>query len=239
MARSLKKVLVVEDEAAIREFIVINLKRAGYETVEAESGEEALRAFADENGGFQIALLDIMLPGIDGLSVCKELRRQNATVGIIMLTARTQDMDKVSGLLLGADDYVTKPFSPSELVARVDSLYRRVEMLAKRADAAPAEEEIALGDFALNLRRRTLKKRGENIELTQIEFQLMEYFFTHPEIALDRTDILNSVWGDAFVGEEKIVDVNIRRLRMKIEDEPSLPKHLITVWGMGYKWTTK
>lgn len=235
----MKKVLVVEDEAAIREFIVINLKRSGYETTEAESGEEALQLFSEAGGDFQIALLDIMLPGIDGLAVCKELRRQNPTIGIIMLTARTQDMDKVSGLLLGADDYVTKPFSPSELVARMDSLYRRVEMLTERSKAPSAEDEIVLGDFALNLRRRTLKKRGENIELTQIEFQLMEYFFTHPETALDRTEILKSVWGDAFVGEEKIVDVNIRRLRMKIEDEPSLPKHLITVWGMGYKWTVK
>lgn len=231
----MKKVLVVEDETAIREFEVINLNRAGYITVEAPNGEEALRMFYDE-GDFDIVLLDISMPGIDGFTVCKEMRKTSAIIGIIMLTAKTQEMDKISGLMMGADDYITKPFSPSELTARVDSLYRRVEMQKNAAVAPKAEEEILLGEFTLNLRRRSLMKGDKNIELTQVEFQIIEYFFTNPDTALDRTDILNRVWGDGYYGEEKIVDVNIRRLRMKIEDDPSKPKHIITVWGMGYKW---
>ena len=235
----MKRILVVEDEVAIREFVVINLKRAGYDTVEAGTGEDAIRIFEADPNVFQIALLDIALPGIDGLRVCKELRTHSGTMGIIMLTARTQEMDKVTGLMLGADDYITKPFSPSELVARVDSLYRRVEMLTNQGGKEKPTEEITLGEFTLNLRRRVLLKRGKKIELTQVEFQIIEYFFTRPDTALDRTDILSRVWGDSYVGEEKIVDVNIRRLRMKIEDEPSAPKRLVTVWGMGYKWATE
>jgi len=232
----MKKILVVEDEVAIREFEVINLRRVGYETLEAGSGEEALAVY-EEHGDIDIALLDISMPGMDGLTLCKELRRRSPALGIIMLTARTQEMDKIHGLMLGADDYITKPFSPTELLARVDSLYRRVD-IGKSTIAKKSADEICLGDFVLNLRRRTLSKRGENIELTQVEFQIIEYFFTNPDVALDRTDILNKVWGQAYFGEEKIVDVNIRRLRIKIEDDPSRPSHLVTVWGMGYKWST-
>lgn len=232
----MKKILIVEDEVAIREFEVINLRRAGYETVEAGSGEEALEIYEEQNN-FDIALLDISMPGMDGLTLCKELRRRSPALGIIMLTARTQEMDKISGLMLGADDYITKPFSPTELLARVDALHRRVE-LAKNSEKKAPGDEIVLGEFALNTRRRTLSKNSQNIELTQVEFQIIEYLFTNPDVALDRTDILNRVWGDAYFGEEKIVDVNIRRLRIKIEDDPSQPKHLVTVWGMGYKWNT-
>ena len=232
----MKKILVVEDEVAIREFEVINLRRVGYETVEAGSGEEAL-AIYEEHNDIDIALLDISMPGMDGLTLCKELRRRSPELGIIMLTARTQEMDKIHGLMLGADDYITKPFSPTELLARVDSLYRRVDM-GKNIATKESSDEIKLGEFTLNLRRRTLSKNRNNIELTQVEFQIVEYFFTNPDIALDRTDILNRVWGEAYFGEEKIVDVNIRRLRIKIEDDPSHPKHLVTVWGMGYKWNT-
>ncbi len=231
----MKKILIVEDEEAIREFEAINLKRVGYTTVEAGSGEEALRIF-DSQPDFDIALLDISMPGMDGFTLCKELRKRTETLGIIMLTARTQEMDKISGLMIGADDYITKPFSPTELLARVDSLYRRVGM--NNSNATKTSQEIKLGDFTLNLRRHTLMKNGEDIELTQVEFQIIEYFFTNPDTALDRTDILNRVWGSDYFGEEKIVDVNIRRLRMKIEDNPSSPKHLVTVWGMGYKWNS-
>jgi len=233
----MKRILVVEDETAIREFEVINLQRSGYETETAGSGEEALEVFEKAKGDFDIALLDITMPGMDGFELCKELRKRSQTLGIIMLTARTQEMDKISGLMLGADDYITKPFSPAELMARVDSLYRRVEMLGSRQQKS--SDEISLGEFTLNLRRRSLYKNNKNIELTQVEFQIVEYFFTNPDVALDRTDILNRVWGENYFGEEKIVDVNIRRLRMKIEDNPSHPKHLITVWGMGYKWATE
>ena len=231
----MKRILVVEDEDAIREFVVINLQRAGYDVVEANSGEAALQKYEENHGEFDVAILDIMMPGIDGLTVCKELRKKSGNLGIIMLTAKTQEMDKVTGLMLGADDYVTKPFSPSELVARVDSLYRRVA-IAEMREENNFQEELASGDFVLNLRNRALKKKGRMIELTQVEFQIMEYFFSNPGVALDRTNILTHVWGEAYYAEEKIVDVNIRRLRMKIEDEPSNPKHIVTVWGLGYKW---
>ncbi len=230
----MKKILLVEDEAAIRSFEAINLKRAGYSTTEAGSGEEALDIFDSEVGGFDIALLDISMPGMDGFELCRQLRARSSTLGIIMLTARTQEMDKISGLMMGADDYITKPFSPSELLARVDSLYRRVEL--NHGGKATQSSEITLGEFTLDMRKRTLSKNGVGIELTQIEFQIMEYFFTNPDSVLSRSDILNKVWGNDYFGEEKIVDVNIRRLRIKIEDQPSTPRHLLTVWGMGYKW---
>lgn len=232
----MKRVLIVEDEPAIREFEVINLRRSGYEVVETASGEEALEAFQTYNGDFDLAVLDIMLPGMDGIAVCKELRRQSNTIGIILLTAKTQEMDKISGLMYGADDYITKPFSPSELVARVDALYRRVALNSMRMDNK-FQEEIKFGEFVLNLRNRALKKRGKSIELTQVEFQIMEYFFSNPSTVLSRSQIYNHVWGgESKPGEEKIVDVNIRRLRMKIEDEPSVPTNIITIWGLGYKW---
>lgn len=231
----MKKILIVEDEEAIRSFEAINLKRVGYTIVEAGSGEEAL-AIYDSEPDFDIALLDISMPGMDGFTLCTELRKRSQKLGIIMLTARTQEMDKISGLMMGADDYITKPFSPTELLARVDSLYRRVGM--NNVEQKKMSDEIKLGEFVLNVRKHTLLKNGKNIELTQVEFQIIEYFFLNPDVALDRTDILNEVWGSNYYGEEKIVDVNIRRLRMKVEDEPSSPKYLVTVWGMGYKWNS-
>ncbi len=232
----MKTILVAEDEQAIREFVVINLKRAGYETREAANGEEALQIYDREGDNIDVAVLDIMMPGqFDGFAVCKELRRRSGSIGIILLTAKTQEMDKVSGLMMGADDYVTKPFSPSELVARVDAVYRRVA-LEQSKNHGELRDEIRSGEFVLSLRNRTLFRRGKPVELTQVEFQIMEYFFSNSGTALDRTDILKHVWGDAYYGEEKVVDVNIRRLRMKVEDEPSNPKHIITVWGLGYKW---
>ncbi len=234
----MKNIMIVEDEVAIREFEAINLKRVGYNVVEAGSGEEALEIYDADPDAVDIALLDVSMPGMDGFTLCKELRQRSETIGIIMLTARTQEMDKISGLMLGADDYITKPFSPTELLARVDSLYRRVEMHSAKPTDKTADD-ITLGEFTLNLRRRTLLKNGKSIELTQVEFQMIEYFFNNPDVALDRTDILNRVWGTNYYGEEKIVDVNVRRLRMKVEDDPSQPRHLVTVWGMGYKWNTR
>lgn len=233
----MKKILIVEDERNIREFEVINLRRGGYTAVEAESGEEALSLYDLEPETFDIALLDISLPGMDGFEVCKQLRARSADLGIIMLTARSQEMDKISGLMLGADDYITKPFSPTELSARVDSLYRRVEMLRNKAVSA-APDTITLGDFCLNTRRHTVQKNGKIIELTQVEYQILEHLFLHHDQQVRRSDILSVVWGENYDGEEKIVDVNVRRLRMKIEDEPSRPRHLITVWGTGYQWCT-
>ena len=233
----MKKVLIAEDEASIREFIVINLKRSGYDVVEAENGEEAINKYEEENGNIDVAVLDIMMPLKDGLEVCKYLRAKSSKIGIIMLTAKTQEMDKVTGLLVGADDYVTKPFSPSELMARVDAVYRRVSIMNENEKAAVANPDLTtVGDFSLDYRDRILYKNGSPIELTQIEFQLLDYLFKNPDVTLSRSDILNKVWGDGYFVDDKVVDVNIHRLRNKVENEPTQPKHLITIWGRGYKW---
>ena len=226
----MKKVLVLEDESSIRSFIVINLRRAGYEVVEAESGEEALEKLK-LHSDVRVALLDIMLPGIDGFEVCRRIRATNASIGIIMLTARSQEMDKVTGLMTGADDYVTKPFSPAELTARVDALFRR----------AGGEETVQTGEinqppFLLNTRNRTLEKNGQRIKLTQVEYAIMKMFMENPGKALSREEILDMVWGHDYFGELKIVDVNIRRLRLKIEDNATNPTYITTIWGFGYKW---
>lgn len=234
----MKKVLVAEDEESIREFIVINLTRSGYDVEQAENGAVALDLFSKGEASFDVAILDIMMPEVDGLTVCKELRKRSSDLGIIMLSAKTQEMDKVTGLLVGADDYVTKPFSPSELMARVDAVYRRVEMTRGFRKADASLDVITLDEFELNLRNRTLSKAGKLIELTQVEFQIIEYFFKNPNAALSRTNILKQVWGENYYGDEKIVDVNIRRLRMKVEDNPSSPTRLVTIWGLGYKWIT-
>ena len=225
----IKRVLVLEDESSIRSFIVINLHRAGYEVVEAENGEEALEklsAYPD----IRVALLDIMLPGIDGFEVCRRIRAVNTQIGIIMLSARTQEMDKVTGLMTGADDYVTKPFSPAELTARVDALFRRAGGV--EVDSG----EIYLAPFRLNTRNRTLEKNDERVKLTQVEYSIMKLFMENPGKALSREEILDAVWGRHYLGELKIVDVNIRRLRLKIEDNPNNPSCITTVWGYGYKW---
>lgn len=228
------KILVAEDEAPIREFIVINLLRAGYDVVEAFDGQDAYEKYQLESDSIKIAVLDIMMPRMDGLELCKKLRNMSNNIGIVMLTAKTQEMDKVTGLLLGADDYITKPFSPSEFTARVDALARRVSAV-KSAD--PSDDNIiTTGPFVLDCKSRSLTKNGVYIDITQVEFQILEYFFKNQGTALGRTDILNYVWGADYYGEEKIVDVNIRRVRKKIEEDPSNPKHLLTIWGLGYKW---
>lgn len=233
----MKRVLVAEDEASIRGFIVINLQRSGYEVIESENGEDAIDKFENAGGDIDVAVLDIMMPVKDGLEVCKYLRSKSPKIGIIMLTAKTQEMDKVTGLMVGADDYVTKPFSPSELMARIDALYRRVSLLnASDAGRLPNSKAITLGEFSLDYRNRMLYKNGKAIELTQIEFQLLDCLFKKPNVALDRADILSNVWGDSYFVDDKVVDVNIHRLRNKIEDEPAQPRHLVTIWGRGYKW---
>ncbi len=227
----MKKVLVLEDEPNIRSFVVINLKRAGYEAVEAGTGEEALELIRC-NPDVKVALLDIMIPGeMDGFEVCRRIRAGNAQIGIIMLTARTQEMDKVTGLMTGADDYVTKPFSPAELTARVDALYRRAGGVIIHSP-----DEIYRPPFLLNARNRTLEKNGQRVKLTQVEYAIVKLFMENPGKALSREDILDAVWGEDYPGEVKIVDVNIRRLRVKLEDDAQNPKYLTTVWGFGYKW---
>ena len=232
----MKRVLIAEDETSIRDFVVINLKRSGYEVIEASDGEEAIEKFNKYSEQIDVAILDIMMPVVDGLEVCKYIRERNKRIGIIMLTARTQEMDKVTGLMVGADDYVIKPFSPSELMARIDAIYRRVSLTVDNTFEKNTNSAISLNEFVLDLRSHTLTKNGEPVELTQVEFQIMEFFFSNPNVALERNEILKFVWGDSYFGDEKVVDVNIHRLRNKIEDEPSQPKHLTTVWGMGYKW---
>ena len=225
----MKKVLVLEDEANIRSFVVINLNRAGYETIEAATGEEALEQLR-LNPDVRVALLDIMLPDMDGFEVCRRIRAGNTKIGIIMLTARSQEMDKVTGFMTGADDYVTKPFSPSELTARIDALYRRI------GGDTLDDGEIQQPPFVLNTRKRTLEKNGQRVKLTQVEFAIMRMFMENPGKALAREEILKAVWGENYIGELKIVDVNIRRLRVKIEDEPTSPTFITTIWGYGYKW---
>ena len=227
----MKKVLVLEDEANIRSFVVINLKRAGYEAIEAATGEEAL-AQLRRNPDIKVALLDIMLPDdMDGFEVCRRIRASDSKIGIIMLTARTQEMDKITGLMTGADDYVTKPFSPAELTARIDALYRRTG-----GDVPLDTGEISQPPFLLNTRNRTLEKNGQRVKLTQVEYNIVKLFMDNPGKALSREEILDSVWGRDYFGELKIVDVNIRRLRIKIEDDPTNQTFITTVWGYGYKW---
>ena len=229
----MRRVLVVEDEESIRELIALNLRMAGYEVLEAGSAERGLELLG---GGEKCdaAVLDVMLPGMNGFSLCEAIRRDDAAIGIIILSAKSMEQDKIRGLSIGADDYMTKPFSVSELLARIDALCRRVQ---RTGAAAPADESrLVSGQFVLDQKSRVLYKKGEAIDLTQVEFQIMELFFQNPGTALVREKILEGVWGENYFGDVKIVDVNIRRLRMKIEDEPSSPKHILTVWGYGYRW---
>lgn len=226
----MKKVLILEDEINIRSFVVINLKRAGYNTIEAGTGQEALDQLR-LNPDIGVAILDIMLPDIDGFEVCRRIRATNKQIGIIMLTARTQEMDKVTGLMTGADDYVTKPFSPAELTARVDALYRRLG-----GDNGSDSEILSQGPFVMNTRNHTLEKAGSRVRLTQVEYTILKLFMQNPGRALSREEILSAVWGRDYEGELKIVDVNIRRLRIKIEDDTTTPTYITTVWGFGYKW---
>ena len=227
----MKKILVLEDESNIRSFVVINLRRSGYEPIEASTGAEALEK-VKANPDICLALLDVMLPDIDGFEVCRRIRASGSKMGIIMLTAKSQEIDKVTGLMTGADDYVTKPFSPAELTARVDALVRRLGA----DDEDSGNNEIVSEPFVLNPRNRTLEKNGQRLKLTQIEYQLMKLFMENPGKAMSREDILTAVWGADFSGELKTVDVNIRRLRIKIEADPTEPEFITTVWGYGYKW---
>ena len=230
------RVLVVEDEANIREMIALNLRLAGMEAVEAESAEAAL-PLLERKPGCDAAILDVMLPGMNGFSLCETIRRTDQKIGIIILSAKGQEQDKIRGLSIGADDYMTKPFSVSELLARVEALCRRVSRTAGNDEKDRGElGMLTSGDFVLDENRRVLLKAGQPIELTQVEFQIMELFFRNPGTALVREKILEGVWGKNYFGDVKIVDVNIRRLRMKIEDEPSSPQHILTVWGYGYRW---
>ncbi len=229
-----KRVLVVEDEAPIRELIALNLRLADWNVDEAESAERALELLA-ENQSYDVAILDVMLPGMNGFSLCELIRKNNNAIGIIILSAKSQEHDKIQGLSIGADDYMTKPFSVTELLARVEALCRRVGRTAVESDFQNLDR-IQSGVFTLDKKSRILYKNDQSIDLTQVEFQIMELFFENQGTALVREKILERVWGENYFGDIKIVDVNIRRLRMKIEDEPSSPQYILTVWGYGYRW---
>ncbi|MDY5923257.1 MAG: response regulator transcription factor [Oscillospiraceae bacterium] len=231
----MKRVLVVEDEASIREMVALNLKMAGWDVLEAESAEAALELLS-KNPGCDAALLDVMLPGMNGFSLCETIRRDDSEIGIIILSAKGQEEDKVRGLSIGADDYITKPFSVSELLARLTALCRRLHRSGAAEQPQDGAERLVSGSFVLDQKSRMLYKAGQSIDLTQVEFQIMELFFRNPGTALVREKILEGVWGKGYYGDVKIVDVNSRRLRMKVEDKPSSPEHILTVWGYGYRW---
>ena len=200
--------------------------------IEAGSGEEALELLS-KNSDIAIAVLDVMLPGIDGFEVCRKIRASGSKMGIIMLTAMGQEMDKITGLMTGADDYITKPFSVAELMARIDAVARRLD-----SNEEPEEELISYGPFRLNVRNRTIDKNEKRLKLTQTEFAIMHYFMKNKGKALSRDEILQDVWGSEYTGDLKIVDVNIRRLRLKIEDDATAPTYISTIWGYGYKFGT-
>ncbi len=232
----MKRILVVEDETSIREMLALNLSVAGYEVVEAATAEQALEFFSTDVEKFDVAILDVMLPRMNGFSLCEIIRKDDQNVGIIILSAKTQESDKISGLSIGADDYITKPFSVALLLARVDALCRRVD---RAGDVATGDDgRITAGVFELCPSSHLLYKNGEAVDLTQVEYGIMMLFFKNPNVAMVREQILKGVWGDNYYGDVKIVDVNIRRLRMKIEENPSNPKHILTVWGYGYRWNS-
>jgi DNA-binding response OmpR family regulator len=220
-----EKILIMEDEIGIRSFISINLRREGYEIIEACTGAEAIEKIMSQN--ISLALLDVMLPDMSGMDVCKFIRQNFDDVGIIMLTAKSQEEDKIEGFISGADDYLVKPFSIKELLYRISALLRRI----KKEENA---NEITLKPFVLNLDKRKLFKNNEEVELTPTEFSIVKFLMNNKGQSLSRNDILDEVWGTNYMYDFKIVDVNIRRIRNKIEDDPSKPKFIQTVWGYGY-----
>ncbi|HHV98701.1 MAG TPA: response regulator transcription factor [Clostridiaceae bacterium] len=222
------KVLVVEDEPSIRKFITINLVRNGFSVMEAESGESALEILNSFTP--RVIVLDIMLPGMDGFEFCRRVRQEMPDTAIIMLTARTQDNDKIMGLELGADDYMVKPFNPLELIARIRTILRRMDGVVENS------KRIRLGKFLLDLNAQKFFKDSVEINLTPTEFSILKMFMTNSGRALSRNELLNSVWGKNYFGDLKALDVYIRRLREKLEDNPSEPKYIETVWGYGYRW---
>ena len=224
-----EKILVLEDEIGIRSFVSINLKREGYEIIEAGSGSEAIEKITEHND-ISIALLDVMLPDMSGIEVCKYIRQKFDQVGIIMLTAKAQEEDKLEGFISGADDYMVKPFSIKELLVRVAALLRRV----KKEESSMKLNKIVSEQFTLDLDKRKLFKDGREIELTPTEFSIVKYLMGNAKQSLSRDQILTEVWGNNYLYDFKIVDVNIRRIRNKIEDDPSKPKYIQTIWGYGY-----
>lgn len=225
----MEKILILEDEIGIRSFVSINLRREGYEVIEAGTGSEAIEKLSSEKD-IAVALLDIMLPDMSGIDVCKFIRENNDNMGVIMLTAKSQEEDKIDGFGAGADDYIIKPFSIKELLARVGALIRRV----KKNSDSKKDNIIDSPPFRLDQNQRKLFKNGEEVELTPTEFAMLKYLMQNYNQSLSREQILQDVWGSRNLYDYKIVDVNVRRIRNKVEDDPSKPKFIQTVWGYGY-----
>ena len=223
-----EKILVLEDEIGIRSFVSINLKREGYEIIEAGTGAEAIEKI-NENNDISIALLDVMLPDISGIEVCKYIRQKFDQVGIIMLTAKAQEEDKLEGFISGADDYIVKPFLTSEFVLRVTAVLKRTyKPVIKNTD-------IKLSDRVINLETASVKFREEEIPLTAKEFIILKKLYENKNRIVTYDALCLAAWGDGYYGYENTLMVHIRRLREKIETDPSKPKHIITVKGLGYK----
>lgn len=227
------KILILDDEDPIRQFMKINLDYQGFETVEASTGEEALKVFDEEKPA--VAILDIMLPGISGYEVCETIRDKSPMTGIIMVSAKSQDIDKILGLEKGADDYIIKPFNPQELILRVKSLMKRVNL---RPDESKDEGKKSLkdGPFTLDIYSKTFYKNEEEIDVTPTEFTILENFIKNKGKAMTRDEIMKETWGENYSNDTKIVDVNVRRIRAKIEENPAKPEYIETVWGTGYRW---
>jgi DNA-binding response OmpR family regulator len=219
--------MVVDDDVTVREVVVTYLRAAGHDVAEAADGESALTQLNGERA--DLVVLDLMLPGIDGLEVCLRLRRRGDDVPVIMLTALGSETDRVVGLELGADDYVTKPFSPRELVLRVDSVLRRA------GESGLVKGTVVDGDLVVDSTEHTATLAGRRLSLTVREFDLLRFFVSHPGEAFSRDELLKQVWGWSF-GDQSTVTVHVRRLREKIELDPSRPQRLATVWGVGYRW---
>ena len=226
------KILLVEDEESIRSFLKINLERNSFQVIEAGTGEEGIEKALREKP--EIIILDVMLPGIDGFQVCSRLRKEFPNVGIIMLTAKGQDMDKIMGLEFGADDYIIKPFNPLEVVLRVKAILRRIGI--SEDESSNNKNKLMGGPFIIDLYSQKLLKNNKEIDVTPKEYMLMKLFIENPNKAFTRDELLNLIWGYNFFGDPKIIDVNIRRLRSKIEDDSSNPQYIETVWGIGYRW---
>lgn len=227
----MRKILVIEDEDSIRSFIVINLKRAGYAVTEASSGEDAFEVWA-QNPDILLMVVDVMLPGIDGYEICRRVRARGSEIGIIMLTARAQEMDKVMGLMTGADDYITKPFNPVEVLARVKSQLRRFLQLGA---AVKAPSVISVGGIELDHDAKRVTLDGEPVALTPKEYDILYYLMQHPGKVYTPAELYSAVWNEAPVGIDNTVAVHIRHLREKLEIDPSNPRYLKVVWGKGYK----
>lgn len=223
------KILILEDEIGISSFVSINLKREGYDVIEAGTGSEAIEKLNSEPN-ITVALLDIMLPDMSGVDVCRYIREKYENMGIIMLTAKAQEDDKIEGFVAGADDYMIKPFSIKELLFRVSALIRRV----KKDNDTRKSSVLDLPPFSLDINKRKLYKDGNVVDLTPTEFSIVKFLMMNASDSLSRDQILQEVWGSTELYDYKIVDVNIRRIRNKIEEDPSKPKYILTAWGYGY-----